>query len=55
MTTYPNPTCDMLNVDMDLYMEGRAEIMVMNLLGQEARTTTTLPRGTGVRTAARST
>jgi|LakMenEpi03Aug12_release.lakeMendotaPanAssembly.Ray.scaffolds.fasta_scaffold05473_1 hypothetical protein len=47
MTTSPNPTSDMLNMDMDLNMVGRAEMTVMDLLGQEARVTTTLPVAPG--------
>jgi len=47
MTTSPNPTSDMLNMDMDLNMVGRTEMTVMDLLGQEARVTTTLPVARG--------
>ncbi|MBK8613455.1 MAG: T9SS type A sorting domain-containing protein [Flavobacteriales bacterium] len=47
LTTYPNPTRDLLNVDINVYMEGRVEVAVMNMLGQEARPTTSLTVATG--------
>jgi hypothetical protein len=36
VTLFPNPTRDVLNVELELYMDGRVELAVFDLLGREA-------------------
>jgi hypothetical protein len=47
VVAYPNPTRDQLNVQLELFVEGRVEITVMDMLGREAMPTIALTASSG--------